>query len=458
MRSMPTNTEAERAVIGSVLLDNLMLAEVSEQITAKDFHSEANRFLFESMESLSGTNTPMDLLTIAEDLKRRSLLDRVGGPAYLQLCADTVPTAANAAHYAKIVRDKSMLRRTIMAATEIAHRAYDQNPDEDGGDGVDDLLDWAENEIFTIAETRTKGGVHRIDEVVKKTLAHIDALAKRKGDITGVATGFTELDNMTAGLQDSELVILAARPSVGKTALALNIARNAAVYCPALVLSLEMSRQALGMRLFSTEAEIDSSKLRRGYVAKSDWPKLTGAAQLLEKLPLYIDDSSNPTTLEIKAKARRVKAEHGLGIIIIDYLQLIKPRAKKGANREQEISQISRDLKAMAKELEVPVLALAQLNRATENRPDSKPRLSDLRESGAIEQDSDVIMFLWRDMTSKKKDETVDDSLTELIIGKQRNGPTGTIKLTWRKQITKFENFSFHSEPPPSEESRKDID
>jgi len=369
-------------------------------------------------------------------LRERGWLEEIGGATYLANLVDTVPFAVNAQHYAKIVHDKACLRQLIEKSNAIAKRCF-----EDRGD-VENVIDYAESSIFEISENKIKPAFYPIGKIIE---VNIDALEERQGNkalVTGVATGYAKLDELTAGLQKSDLIILAGRPGMGKTAFALNIAKNSAVdtNVPVAIFSLEMSKEQLSFRMLSSEARVDSSRLRRGFITQDDWIKITDAAGFLSQAPIFIDDSPNISVLEIRAKARRLKMENDIGLIIIDYLQLMKSRIS-AERRDLEISEISRSLKALAKELDIPVLALSQLNRKLEERSDKRPQLADLRESGALEQDADVVAFIYRDELYSKDENSPNKGKAEIILAKQRNGPTGTAILTFLDTYTRFENF-----------------
>ncbi len=426
----PQNTDAEQSVLGGILIENEALNKVVEILNSDDFYREAHRKIFRSMIALSEKNEPSDLITLTNELKYQNLLEEIGGASYLTSLIDSVPTAANIEYYAKIVKEKSILRRLIQAATEIVTQSY-----EDRGD-VDTFLDDAERLIFGISEHRVKPSFYPFKDIIKESFKTIEKLYEKKELITGIPSGFKDLDKKTAGFQPSDLIIVAGRPGMGKTAFCLNVAQYAAIEAkiPVAVFSLEMSKEQLALRMLCSEAEVDGQKLRSGYLSESDWPKLTLAAGNLSEAPLFIDDTPAITNLEIRAKARRLKAEHGLGLVIIDYLQLMKSR--RAERREQEISEISRSLKALAKELSLPVIAISQLSRKTEDRPNRRPQLADLRESGAIEQDADVILFIYREELYKQ--DTPNKGVAEIIIGKQRNGPTGKIDLAFIDKYTAF--------------------
>ncbi|MGB5216818.1 MAG: replicative DNA helicase [Smithella sp.] len=433
----PQNIEAEQSVLGSILLENSALNSVQEIISDGDFYSEAHKKIFKTIYDLSEKNEPVDLITLSNALRDKNMLDSVGGMSYLASLVDNVPSAANAANYSKIVKEKAILRGLITTATEIIDSCYEANTD------VDNILDSAEHHIFEISENKVRQDFSPIKDVVKESFKSIEGLYASKELITGVTTGFHKLDELTAGLQKSELIIIAGRPSMGKTAFALNIALNAAMdaQVPAAIFSLEMSKEQLAFRLLSSKARVDSQRLRKGFLGETDWPKLTTAAGLLSETPLYIDDTAAITVLEMKAKSRRLKADKGLGLIVVDYIQLMRSSYTHDS-REREISDISRSLKALAKELKVPVVALSQLNRQVESRTNRRPQMADLRESGAIEQDADVIAFIYRDEVYNKSEDNPDKGVAEIIIAKQRNGPTDTVKLAFVDKYTSFENLS----------------
>ncbi len=433
----PQNLEAEQSILGGILLDNQALNAVLEILTQADFYSDAHRKIFASIVDLSNRNEPADLITLSNIMKDQKKLDQVGGISYLASLVDNTGSAANISYYARIVKEKSTLRRMIEAATDILNRSYDVGMD------VDQMLDQAEHAIFEISENKIRPSFSPMREILKSSFQTIERLYANKELITGVATGFDNLDDITSGLQKSDLIIVAGRPSMGKTAFALNIAQNAALLTgiPVAVFSLEMAREQLVMRMLAAEARVDSQRLRKGFLGETDWPKLTEAAGRLSDAPIYIDDTPAITVIEMKAKARRLKAENGLGLIVIDYLQLMRGSAYKDS-REQEISEISRSLKALAKELSVPVIALSQLNRKVEDRTNRRPMMADLRESGAIEQDADVIAFIYRDEVYNKSEDNPEKGIAEIIIGKQRNGPTGIVKLAFQEKYTRFENLA----------------
>lgn len=431
----PQSVEMEQGVLGAILLENDVLVRVMEVLEDRDFYQEAHRWIFQAMIELFEENTPIDLLTVTERLRKKERLEAIGGASYLTELVEIVPTAANVWHHARIVRDKAVLRGLIRTATAIVTESYDDTED------VDTLLDRAEQAIFEISQRKSTAGFVNINTVLKGSFKHIEQLYERKELITGVPTSFTRFDSLTAGLQPSDLIIIAGRPSMGKTAFSLNIAQHVGVRVrrPVAIFSLEMSKEQLVMRMLCAEAQIDSSKLRTGFLSREDWPRLTRAAGTLSEASIYIDDTPAQSSLDIRAKARRLRAELGdLALVIVDYLQLMRGRART-ENRQQEISEITRALKALAKELQVPVVALSQLSRAVEQRKPPRPQLSDLRESGAIEQDADVVALIYRD---EVYDENSDQKgIAEIIIAKQRNGPTGLVKLHFHGEYTRFGNL-----------------
>ncbi|MBN2332889.1 MAG: replicative DNA helicase [Deltaproteobacteria bacterium] len=434
-RVPPQNMMAEQAVLGGVMLDNLAINKIMDLIEPADFYRESNRKIYQVMIDLSLKGEAIDLVTVTERLKAKKMLEQVGGVTYLSMLVDSIPTAANILSYAKIIKEKSILRQMIGAATTIVGSCYGEVAD------VEELVDQAETIIFNVAEKKVNPAFSPIEAIVKDSFRAIERLYDSPDLIAGTPSGFTDLDKLTSGFQRSDLIIIAGRPSMGKTAFALNIAQNAAVIAglPVAVFSLEMAKEQLVVRMLCSEAEVDAHKLRSGFLARSDWPKLTRAAGSLSEAPIFIDDSPAISVLEMRAKSRRLKAEHNLGLVIVDYLQLM--RGHKGSeSREREISEISRSLKALAKELDVPVIALSQLNRSLESRQDKRPQLSDLRESGAIEQDADVILFVYRDEVYDK-DNTENKGVAEIIVGKQRNGPVGTVKMRFFHEFTAFKNM-----------------
>ena len=438
----PQNLEAESSVLGGILLENEAVNQVLELLRPEDFYRESHRKVFRAIVELSDRSEPVDLITLSDCLKNRGELEAVGGTAYLASLADFVPTAANISHYARIVREKSILRSLITTATEIATRGYEEQGN------VDEFLDSAEKVIFDISEKKIKASFVAVGDMIKDTLKTVEKLYERKEMVTGVPTGYDDLDKLTAGLQPSELIIVAGRPGMGKTSFALNIAANAAFTGAGVaVFSLEMAKEQLVLRMLCSEARVNSSKVRSGYLGERDFPQLAKAAGRLHEAPIYIDDTPAISVLELRAKARRLVRDRSkkIGLIVVDYLQLMRGMGT-ASNREQEISEISRSLKALAKELSVPVIALSQLNRRVEDRGDRRPMMSDLRESGAIEQDSDVIIFIYRDEVYNKSDES-KKGLAEIIVAKQRNGPIDTVTLTFLNEFTRFENYTERDEP-----------
>ena len=435
-RTLPHNLDAEKSVLGAVLIHNEAFNYAVEIVQARDFFRDAHRRIFEKMERLSERGDAIDLVTLKEELIRAGELDAVGGPAYLATLVDGVPRSTNVEYYARIVKEKSTLRALIAVTAQISARAYEADDDPNT------ILDEAEQAIFSIAEDRVREGFVSMRDIVGESLPKIEQLFEHKRLVTGVETGFTDLDQMTRGLQAGDLVIVAARPSMGKTSLVLNIAEHASIKSGTTVgfFSLEMSREQLFVRLLTSVARIDSHRLMTGTVGQRDYQQLSHAIGVLSDARLYIDDSPGVGVLEMRAKARRLAAEHGLGLLVVDYLQLMTGRGRF-ENRTLELAAISRGLKCLAKELGVPVVALSQLSRAPESRSDHRPLLSDLRESGALEQDADVVLMLYRaDMYPDAKPE--DEGRAELIVAKQRNGPTGTVHLAFLKQHTRFEDLA----------------
>lgn len=430
----PQNLEAEQSVLGGILIENEAINKVMEILAPDDFYRDGHRKIYAALINLSERDEPADLITITNELRNKDQLDAIGGASYLASLIDSVPTAANIEYYARIVREKAVLRKLIETSTEIITQSY-----QDRGD-VENFLDEAEKSIFEISERRVRPSFYSIREVVKTSLDVISKLYEKKELITGIPSGFKELDKMTAGFQPSDLIIVAGRPSMGKTALCLNMAQYAAVErkTPIAIFSLEMSKEQLVIRMLCSQSQVEGHKLRTGFLHESDWTKLTLAAGTLYEAPIFIDDSAALSVLELRAKARRLKADHRLGMLVIDYLQLMKGRSRV-ESRQQEISEISRSLKALAKELNIPVIAVSQLSRKTEERHGNRPQLSDLRESGAIEQDADVILFLFREEVYNRQEE--NQGKAELIIGKQRNGPIGKIDLAFMDKFTTFKDL-----------------
>ena len=429
----PQNLEAEQSVLGAILIENQAIHQVMEILTADDFYREAHQKIYNSLLDLSGRDEPADLITLTNELRKQGLLEAVGGASYVTFLIDSIPTAANIVYYARIIKEKAILRKLIETSTEIITQSYEDRED------VEELLDEAERSIFQIADNRVRPSFFPIREIVKTSFKTLEKLYERKETVTGIPSGFKELDRLTAGFQPSDLVIVAGRPAMGKTAICLNIAQYAAIQrqIPVAIFSLEMSKEQLVLRLLCSEAEVEGTRLRTGFLSESDWPKLTMAAGNLSEAPIFIDDTPALTILELRAKARRLKGEHGLQLMLVDYLQLMKGRAMV-ENRQQEISEISRSLKALAKELDLPVIAVSQLSRRSEGREDKRPQMSDLRESGAIEQDADLILFIYRDELYNRTEE--NRGKAEVIIGKQRNGPTGKVLLTFLDKYTAFKD------------------
>jgi replicative DNA helicase len=433
LRLPPQFPEGEKAILGGLLLDNDALSKVMAVLSVEDFYREAHRSIFRAMADLSSRNEPVDWITLTAALKEAGLLEAVGGPAFLTELADAVPSAANILHYTQKVKERAILRQLISAATEISTRCYEDHAN------IDEFLDEAEQVIFKVGESRIQSGFVHIHDLMKDSIETVENLYERKENITGVPSGFQDLDKETAGFQRSDLVIIAGRPSMGKTSFALNVAMNAAIEggVPTAVFSLEMSKEQIGLRLLCSKARVNLKSLRTGYLSDRDWSSLTLAVGNISDAPLYIDDTPAINTLEIRAKARRLKKEKGLGLILVDYLQLMRG-ATRSDSREKEISEISRSLKALAKELNVPVLALSQLNRKVEERPNKRPQLADLRESGAIEQDADVIIFIYRDEVYNKSEDNPKKGEAEIIIGKQRNGPIGLVRVHFKAEYSSF--------------------
>jgi replicative DNA helicase len=435
-RILPHNLEAERSVLGAVLLNNDAFNHATEVIDARDFFRDAHRQIFEAMIALSERSQPIDLVTLKDELTRRARLDDAGGPAYVAALVDGVPRAVNVAYYARIVKEKSTLRSLISASMRILDEAYEAEQD------ADDLLDRAEEQVFAIAENRIREGFLPLRAIVHQNFDVIEKLHTRGEIVTGVPSGFVDLDLLTSGFQKSDLVIVAARPSMGKTSFVLNIAQHVGVRQDRTVgfFSLEMSREQLFLRMLTAEARIDAQRLRRGQLGDADYGRIITAMGVLADARIFIDDSAAIGALEMRAKARRLKKEHGLDLLIIDYLQLMQARGRFD-NRTQEIGSISRSLKILAKELNLPIIALSQLSRAPEARADHRPQLSDLRESGALEQDADVVLFIFREDRYQQTPSPESEGVAEIIVGKQRNGPTGVVKLAFLKEYTRFENL-----------------
>lgn len=434
-RTPPQNIEAEQAVLGAIFLEPESLLVASEILTPEDFYRVSHQKIFACMLSLNEEGKAVDIVTVTDELQAENQLENVGGISYLTELAGAVPTAANIEYYARIVAEKSLLRRLIKTATDIARDGYEREDD------VESLLAEAERKILEVSNRNRTGDFQNIRDVLVKTYDYIELLHSRKDEVTGIPTGFYELDRMTAGFQKNDLIIVAARPSVGKTAFALNIATNVATKTDqnVAIFSLEMGAEQLVMRMLSSVGNINSQNLRTGNLTDEDWKKLTMAMGTLSNSGIFIDDTPGIRVADIRAKCRRLKQEHGLGMVIIDYLQLIQGNRRNVENRQQEVSEISRSLKELARELEVPVIALSQLSRSVEQRQDKRPMMSDIRESGSIEQDADIVAFLYRDDYYDR--ETENKNIIEIIIAKQRNGPTGTVKLAFAKEHNKFVNL-----------------
>ena len=435
---LPHNPEAERTVLGAVLVDNSAFNSAAEILTREDFYREAHRRIFEAMADLAEKSQPIDLVTLKDELARGSALEAVGGAGYLASLASGVPRVTSVEQWSRIIKEKAVLRNLIHASNRIVQSCYEAEED------AALLLDRAEKAIFDIAEHRIRQGFVPIKETLKESFRTIDQLAQSRDLVTGLPTGFVDLDERTSGLQKGDLIIVASRPSMGKTSLCLNIAQHATQKTGETVglFSLEMSKEQLVLRLLCADGRIDAHRLRTGNLGEKDWARLAKAYADLSSSKIFIDDSATLTPLEMRAKCRRLKAEHGLGLVIVDYLQLVQGSGRV-ENRQQEISSISRSLKGMAKELGVPVMALSQLSRAPEARTEKRPQLSDLRESGAIEQDADIVMFIFREEVYKETEE--NRGVAEIIIGKQRNGPIGTVRLAFIKEFTRFENLEWRA-------------
>jgi len=432
-RPLPHNLDAERSVLGAVLLDNHMLNAAVEKLRADDFFLDQHRRVFQQMIVLGEAQKAIDLVTLTDELHRKGELEAAGGAAYLAQLVDGVPRVSNVDHYARIVKEKAVLRNLIHATYAIQQQALEAEEDADA------ILDRAESSIFQLAEDRIRAGFVGVKELVRENFDRLERIFTEGRRITGLATGYQQLDNLTSGLQPSELIILASRPSIGKTALALNIAENVALNAkePAAIFSLEMSKESLLLRLLASHARINAHKFRTGHLSRDDWRKMTESLGSLAEAPLWIDDSGSITVVEIGAKARRLKRDKGLSLVVVDYLQLVSARGRFG-NRNEEVTSITRGLKGLAKELKVPLLVLSQLTRAPE-REDRRPQLADLRESGAIEQDSDVVMFIHRPKAYSTEEAPEERAKAEIIIAKQRNGPTDRVHFVFLSAFTRFE-------------------
>ncbi len=442
----PQNLEAEMAVLGSMLIEETAIGYAIEMLDSTNFYNDSNRRIFDSMIKLYSDNKAIDIVTLTEELKKTGDLDKVGGSAYITGLTTVVPTAANVRHYAGIVKEKSILRSLISAATNIVSESYDVDGE------VERILDKAERLIFEISSKKIESSFSPIKEIIKDSIETIDQLYQKKAHVTGIPTGFSDFDSMTAGLHPSDLVVFAGRPSMGKSALVSSIAEYVGVTekIPIVIFSLEMSKEQLVQRMLCSHARVNAHNVRTGFLSQSDWPKLTNAAGKLSEAPIFIDDTAGLSVLELRAKARRLKSQHNIQLIIVDYLQLMQGMPGS-ENRQQEISEISRSLKALARELNVPVIAVSQLSRAVENRQDRRPQLSDLRESGAIEQDADVVGLLLREEYYSPTEE--NKGIAEVIIAKQRNGPVGSVKLAFLKDYAKFDNLALREEGLVSEEA-----
>ena len=435
LTAQPQAMEAEQAVLGSMLTTKEAVSKAMQWVSADQFYKDAHVRIFSCMSDLFDKGEPIDAISVVDRLKKKKELKGVGGAYYVTGLAESVPTTANVEHYAKIILEKHLLRTLIQVAHEVSKDAFEDSQD------IDDILDSAESAIFNISEKRLRGGFRHIDPILHHTFEELDKIASKPGSVTGVPSGLIDLDDITSGFHPGELIIVAGRPGMGKTALALSMGRNAAVMEKTGVgmFSLEMANHQLAMRLLCAEGRVDSHLVRTGKLPKAQWKNLSIAVGSLAEAPIYLDDTPGMSVLEVRAKSRRLKAEHDIGLIIVDYIQLMTG-PKGSENRQQEISQISRSLKALAKEIEVPVLGLSQLSRAVESRSDRRPQLSDLRESGAIEQDADVVIFLYRPWVYSHEDE--DRGKTEIIVAKQRNGPTGIVEATFVDRFARFENMS----------------
>ncbi len=435
----PQNIEAEKSVLGSMMIDQEAIGLAAENLNADSFYESSHRKIFDAILRLYNDRKNVDLITLSDDLKSQGILEEIGGVSYLTVLIDLVPSAANVEYYARIVKEKNIQRQLIKNATQIITESYKPGVD------IDELVDGAEKLIFQIATARLKQDAVHIKDLVKETIETIDNLYKRKEHITGISTGFDDFDKMTSGLQKSDLVIVAGRPSMGKSSWAMNVAEHAAVDngLGVAVFSLEMSKEQLVQRMLCSHGRVDAHKVRSGFLLPSDWPKLTAAAGKLSASPIFIDDTPAISVLELRTKARRLKAGHDIKLIIVDYLQLMRGSSRSDS-RQQEISDISRSLKALAREIGVPVIGVSQLSRAVESRQDHRPQLSDLRESGAIEQDADLVILLMREEYYNPTEE--NRGIAEVIIAKQRNGPVGTVKTTFIKEYMKFENLATRTE------------
>lgn len=431
----PHDIEAEQAILGCMLTDKDAVISAIEVLKEESFYREDNRAIFSAILSLYSRNEPVDIITVKAELVEEGNFERVGGLEYLAELPERVPTTANVEKYIKIVDEKATLRSLIQTSNELISLGYDESED------VDNIMDMAEKKVFDLSQKKSAKGYSALKDVLVGSFAELEKLYNQKGNVTGITTGFIDLDNKTAGLHNSDLIIIAARPAMGKSAFAINLATNAAVkaHVPAVIFNLEMSKEQVGNRILCSEAMVDSNKIRTGQIEDEDWMKLATTLGELSEAPIYIDDTPGISIMEIRAKCRKLKLEKNIGLIVIDYLQLIQGTGKKNASREQEISEISRSLKILAKELNVPVIALSQLSRTAERRDDKRPMLSDLRESGAIEQDADIVIFLYRD--DYYNEDTEKKNVAEVILAKHRGGSTGTVELAWMPSYTKFANL-----------------
>ncbi|MFH1459803.1 MAG: replicative DNA helicase [Candidatus Omnitrophota bacterium] len=436
----PQNIEAEMAVLGSMLLEEDAISDVVDILDENCFYKENHRCIFKAILSLYNESKPVDLITLTDQLNKEENLDKLGGAAYITELANSIPTAANVMYHAKIVKEKALLRNLITTATSIITEGYEPNQE------VDALLDKAEKLIFEISGSKIKGNFVPVKELIKNSIETIEKLYQKKTQVTGVPTGFQDLDVITAGFQPADLIIIAGRPSMGKSALMCGFAEHAAVMAkiPVAIFSLEMSKEQLVQRILCSHAGVNMQNVRTGFLAQQDWGKLVTAASKISQSPIYIDDTPGANVLELRAKARRLKSQYDIGLIMVDYLQLMQSTSSRSESRQQEISEISRSLKSLAREVNIPIIAVSQLSRATEQREGYRPRLSDLRDSGAIEQDADVVMLLFREEYYNPTED--NKGVAEVIIAKQRNGPVGTKKLTFIKEFSRFENYTQREE------------
>jgi replicative DNA helicase len=435
-RPLPNSADAERAILGAIILDNALVSQAIELLKAEDFYVPSHRRVFLAMIGLFERGSEINPILIAEELRREGEVESVGGLSFLTNLTYGLPHFANIAAYAKVIRDKSLMRQLVKVCNKVTSEALEEEEE------AELILDHAEQMIFALADERTRQGFAHVKPIADNLLEHVQEMAGRSAMLTGLTTGFNELDSMTSGLQPSELIIIAARPSMGKTALCLTLAQNAAIQAQAVVgiFSLEMSKESLVMRMLSSEARVDAHRFRSGFLSRDEWARLAGALGILAETKIFIDDTPGITVLEMRAKARRLAAEQKkLDLIIVDYLQLMSGSSRRSESRQQEVSQISRELKGLAKELNVPLIALSQLSRAPESRTDHRPQLADLRESGAIEQDADVVAFIYREEQYNRTEENA--GIAEIIVAKQRNGPTGMARLAFLKEFTRFENM-----------------